>query len=344
MPLPSLFSLALFSLILFLSARSLALPLSLPTLARTGAHAAEIPLTAFSRHLRRTRRAGRLAQHLGEGDAPTQLALFLPGEIDRPVVDLDQCARAVADIAIRVSSLDRRCDAGQRSHRVVDAAVDIIGGQRHAIDRLQRHAQLEHMAIIALEVGVAAADARDGDGFPVHIIIDADILRRDKRAVELGEGRRGAILIHRGDQRHPVRRRPVDAIAEGAERAEIRHPRRRGVEIGRQRSDFAQKTALLAGKGNVEAGLRAQFRAVHVARTGEKPAPRHLRFDGADRSAETDAGAHIPRRHSEQLAHRHEAGAAGVRLRDRAVAQHVAQQRGRKRPKGIDRRIARRDR
>jgi hypothetical protein len=83
-------------------------------------------------------------------DAPAQLLAILAREIDRADVLLVQLAFGVADEAVGKRRLDRSARCREGLDRVVDPAVDVVGGEGKVVagKRLDGQAHLEHRTAV----------------------------------------------------------------------------------------------------------------------------------------------------------------------------------------------------
>ncbi|CUS45717.1 Lead, cadmium, zinc and mercury transporting ATPase; Copper-translocating P-type ATPase [hydrothermal vent metagenome] len=187
------------------------------------------------------------------------------GEVDRPHVDPGQHSGRIAREAARERSLDRRRRGREGGDRVLGPAGHVVGGEADVLFRpgLQGQAQLGDMVVAGDQPGIAAGQRGDVGGGALDIVEHAHVRRRDHRIAELLSARRLFLVGVRHDETDRVDRRPVRAIAQGLERAEVREMILGDIEIGRELAEERQEIVCLARDRYVEIELAADRIARH---------------------------------------------------------------------------------
>lgn len=177
--------------------RSVALPLHLSRLTLTKPMS-RIEVSWRSR-ASRTWRPRRLAQYLGKVESPAKIAARLLREIHSSIVDLDQLVIVVTFKLLRKCRLDCRSCCRERTNRVARHTVDVTGRKIQfcpgLVDGVPRRTELEDVAIIRLEIRVAAGYLGYRIGLPHHVVVDTNVWRIDQRPVELCQRRHLMVLI-----------------------------------------------------------------------------------------------------------------------------------------------------
>ena len=160
---------------------------------------------------------------------------------------------------------------------------------------------------VGARVRIAAADQVDRGGLAAGVVENPHPRRGDHRTLQLLDGRREVVAGFGDDQVVAGDRGPVEAVAQGGERAEVGIVVEGGVEVGREFAQRTQEVVLAAGERQVvvEEALQVvagqRLRDRRSAGAGVGAAAHHLLV------AELGAGEQV----------------AGRQLQQRAVGQHL---------------------
>ena len=169
----------------------------------------------------------------------------------------------------RLKRLARRREAGLRT---VDRLADIFGAQAQVglFERLPVAADLEHVAAIRIERGIAAGERRHEYRLIAGEVEERDARRLDQRIAELLERRRAFLAGPAGVEVELRGRRPVEPRPEAGQRAEVAELGQARIGVGGQSPD--RRAAL--GNREVEADRRLAAGPAEVGGGCDAPARR----------------------------------------------------------------------
>ena len=264
-------------------------------------------------HLAAWRRRGHRADGPRVVEAPAQRPHLLAGEVDRPVVDLDELAGRIADETFREGRLDRRRGRGEGGDRVLVADVVVVGpeDQLLVLERLVGHPDRGAVPVVAGQRRIAAGEHRDLHGLAGGEVEDLGVGRGEQRRVELLLGG-GALVVQAIDQdAEPGDRNPVYAIAQGAQGPEAGHLLHGDMGVDRDVAEHRQHLVLGAGERDIDAGLQIAA-ALGEGLRHARAAALGFRREGVAGRPQPEAGADLAGRKGVDRPGRHELDVAGV--------------------------------